>query len=209
MTNFLKTIILSIALAFTGFMFSACNEVSLERVEIVGLTTDSVVVGQTFELSVVFKPENATDKRVEWWTPSSDFINMQVLTNDYVVIEALAVGQAIVYVRAFDGNFTDSITISIVAGSLSLKFQDSVNGLVQRDYDGNPQEVKVVGNYANVEYYYKKTTETEFTTQAPTDVGTYDIRAEVNSANYVGSCEGTLEILPQEIEVHAINKEIT
>ena len=208
MKNIIKGIILSLFIVVTGFIFTGCDEVSLEKIQIVGLPTENIVVGQTFELSVVFEPENASDKRCEWWTPSNDIIKMEVIAEEYVTIETLAIGEAIVYARAFDGNLTDSVTINVTSGTLNLRFQGSVNGVVTRNYNGQPQEVMVAGGYDNVNYLYRKNGETEYSTTAPTNVGTYDIRAEVNTQNYSGFCEGTLTILPQEIMIYAINKEI-
>ena len=209
MKNIFKGLMLSLFVALTGFMFVGCDEVTLEKIQIVGLPTENIVVGQTFELSVVFEPENATDRRCEWWTPSNDIIKMEVISQEYVVIEALSIGEAIVYARAFDGNLTDSVTINVTAGAVNLRFEGSVNGVVTRNYNGQPQDILVVGNYDNVNYFYRKNGETDYVSTAPTDVGVYDIRAEVLTQNFSGACEATLTILPQQIIIYAINKEIT
>ena len=209
MTNLFKGIILTMFIAVTGFIFAGCDDVPLEGIQIEGLPTETIVVGQTFELRAVFDPINATDQRVQWWTPNNDIIRMDEISETIVSIETLNTGSAVVYLRAYDGNFTDSVTINVSAGTLTLRFQGSVNGVVTRDYNGEPQQMQVVGVTDNVTYLYRLQGETEYTTEAPINAGTYDIRAEINSENYVGSCDGTLQILPQEIQVQANNREIS
>ncbi len=208
MAKILKGFMLTLFIVVAGFALAGCDEVALEGIEIEGVPTETIVVGQTFELRAVFDPTNATDQRVDWWTPNNDIIDMQVLSSTIVSIETIGIGTAVVYARAYDGNFTDSVTLQVEAGALSLRFQGSVNGVVTRDYNGEPQQMQVVGIEENVTYLYRLQEQTEYTTQAPTDVGTYDIRAEVNSPNFTGSTDAVLQILPQEIRVEANNREV-
>ena len=208
MTNYIKGIILTVLIALTGVIMSACNEVGLKSIQIVGLPTEEIVVGQTFELNVVFNPDNATDKRVEWWTPQNNIIKLTQISDEFVSIETLTAGVATVFVRSYDGNMTDSVVINVSAGTLNLKFQGSVNGVVTREYNSEPQTVLVNQNYDGIKYLYKLQGQEEFTEVAPTDVGTYDIRAEINTSSYQGYCEGVLNILPCQIDIEVNNKEV-
>ncbi len=208
MTNAVKGIILSIIIGIVGFFMSACGEVALKEIKIVGLPSGEIVVGQIFTLSVVCLPDNTTDKRVEWEMPQNDVVHMQKISQDYVNIEAINTGRIIITVRAYDGNLTDSIEIVVTSNEVEMNFNDAVNGVITREYNGEPQEV--TANFASddIVYYYKEQGQTEYTTVAPTYVGTYDIKAEMNSDNYTGSCEGVLQILPRQINVRADNKEV-
>lgn len=210
MKNVINGLLLTICMTLVGVLFVGCNEVALKKIEIVGLPNEQIMVGQTFELSVVFSPDNTTDKRVTWSTPSNDVIRMEQISDTYVVIETLKTGQAIVYVQAHDGDLSDSVVINVASGTLNLRFQGAVNGVVTRTYNGQPQEMTVVGMNADedITYLYRRSGETEYTSDAPKDVGTYDIRAEINSQNFTGSCEGSLQILPQDIFINAMDKEI-
>ncbi len=209
MTNYIKSLLVAFVLTITGLLMSGCDEVALKKIQIVGLPSETIVVGQTFELNVVFEPDNATDKRVEWWTPQNNIIRMEQISDEFVKIEAINVGSAMVYVRSFDGNLTDSVQIDVMAGTLSLRFQGSVNNVVTRQYNAQPQSVLVNQAYDGVRYLYRLQGESEYTEVAPTNAGTYDIRAEVDTVSYQGYCEGVLNILPQTITIQAINKEIS
>lgn len=207
MKNFLKYFGLSLAIFFTSLMFVGCNEVSLDDIEIEGLPSQTVAVGETFELQVVFKPETASDKRVEWWTPQNDLIKIEEISDTLISVETLGAGRITIFARALDGNITKSVTFEITTGSLNLRFGEAINGVITRTYNATPQAVEVTNDYDNVVYEYIKEGESVATTTPPTDAGTYMVKASVNTANYVGESIVTLVIEPQTIEVKADNKE--
>ncbi len=207
MKNFVKYFGLSLAVFFASLMFVGCNEVSLDDIEIEGLPSQTVVVGETFELQVIFKPETASDKRVEWWTPRNDLIKIEEISDTLISVETLGAGRITIFARALDGNITKSVTFEITTGSLNLRFGEAINGVITRTYNAAPQAVEVTNDYDNVVYEYLKQGESVATTTPPTDAGTYTVKASVNTANYVGESIVTLVVQPQTIEVKADNKE--
>ncbi|WP_238442406.1 Ig-like domain-containing protein, partial [Desulfofalx alkaliphila] len=69
--------------------------------------------GQTVQLNVVVEPSNAADKSVTW---SSD--NESVATvNEDGLVTAVGVGTATITVTTNEGNFTDSITVTVTEAS--------------------------------------------------------------------------------------------
>ncbi len=207
MKNFVKYFGLSLVVFFASLMFVGCNEVSLDDIEIEGLPSQTVVVGETFELQVVFKPETATDKRVEWWTPRNDLIKIEEISDTLISVETLGAGRITIFACALDGNITKSVTFEITTGSLNLRFGEAVNGVITRTYNAAPQAVEVTNDYDNVVYEYLKQGESVATTTPPTAAGAYTVKASVNTANYVGESIVELVIQPQTIEVKADNKE--
>lgn len=206
MKTFLKYFGLAVAVFVASIMFVGCDDVSLDSIEIEGLPSEVMSVGETFELQVVFHPENATDKRVEWWTPQNDLIKLDKVTDTLVSVETLGAGNITILARALDGNLTASVSFEITTGSLNLRFGEAVNGEITRTYNAQPQQVEVSNLLDGVVYTYQKDGETQASLTAPTNVGRYTVTASVNSLNYNGKSEVTLVILPQTIEVRADNK---
>lgn len=206
MKNLFKYFGVMLAVIVASIMFVGCDEVSLEGIEIEGLPSEVVSVGETFELQVVFNPENATDKRVEFWTPQNDLIRLEQVTETLVSVETIGAGQITVFARALDGNLAASVTFTIITGSLNLMFGEAVNGVITRTYNAQPQQVEIVNPFDGVIYTYTKEGETQGSTTAPTDVGRYTVTASVDSTSYIGQCEATLVVLPQMLEVRADGK---
>lgn len=206
MKNLFKYFGVILAVVVASIVFVGCDEVSLESIEIEGLPSEVVSVGETFELQVVFNPENATDKRVEFWTPQNDLIRLEQVTDTLVSVETLGAGQITVFARALDGNLVASVTFTIITGSLNLMFGEAVNGVITRTYNAQPQQVEIVNPFDGIIYTYTKEGETQGDTSAPTDVGRYKVTASVDSTSYIGQCEATLVVLPQTLEVRADSK---
>jgi hypothetical protein len=78
--------------------------------------------GETVQLTAVVEPEDATDKSVTW---SSS--NEAVATVDETgLVTAVAEGEAEITVTTNDGNYTDSITVTVV--SVPVVFTVEING---------------------------------------------------------------------------------
>ena len=207
MNSFVRYIGFSLAIFFASLMFVGCNEVSLKNIEMEGLPSQTIFVGETFELQIVFNPETTTDKRVEWWTPQNDLIEIEKINETLISVKTLGAGNITIFARALDGNITKSVTFDIATGAVDLRFEDALNGVITRTYNAEPQQVAVTNDYENVVYKYLKKGESVATATAPTSVGTYTVTASVETANYVGESTAELVIQPQVIEVKADNKE--
>ncbi len=73
----------------------------------------TVPVGGTIELQAIFVPNNASNKGVKW--KSSNPTVATVAANSNAIVTPLTTGKTTITVTTNDGNFTDSITVNVVA----------------------------------------------------------------------------------------------
>ena len=113
-------------------------------VKVTGVSLDSVnspvEVGKTVQLHATVRPANATNRALRW---SSD--NPRIATvSASGVVRGVAEGKATIYVATMDGNFTDSVEITVKDGSSVGTVKLSVDKLtIQKGFVIKPQEVEL------------------------------------------------------------------
>ena len=72
-------------------------------------------VGDTKQMTVVIKPDNATNKAVEWVSTNGAVASVNKYTGSLTAVSA---GTARIYVKALDGSrVVDSCTVTVVSGN--------------------------------------------------------------------------------------------
>lgn len=202
--NIARIIILSIALIFS-LIFSGCDEIPVKDIYIEGMP-ESITIGDSVNLKAVITPVDATDKSIDWFTPTKNLIDIEVFENDKrnATITALSVGTAMIVVSARDGNIVKTLAFQILPRDVTLTL-----GNIEREYNSFPQAVEVLNapTGAEIEYTYTLRGTEDATTQAPTEAGVYDVQARIIKGGFNGQCSGVLTIKKQEIIIQAVDKE--
>ncbi len=102
--------------ALPVFFFSACGEISVEKIEL-DVTTKTIDTGSTFKLNATITPNDATNTKLLW---SSSNSNVASVDNEGKVT-GLTAGTTVITVKTEDGGKTATCSVTVVPAVVNVE----------------------------------------------------------------------------------------
>jgi len=106
---------------------SGCTPTAPEIVKITGINileeNQTMELGDEIQLTAIITPENATDKRIEWVSDDNNIAKV----NETGMVNAISKGKTNITVITKDGDFSDTIKISVISQSTQPSEDDNID----------------------------------------------------------------------------------
>lgn len=102
--------------ALPVFFFSACGEISVEKVEL-DVTTKTIDTGSTFKLNATITPNDATNTKLLWSSSNSDVASV----DDEGKVTGLTAGTTVITVKTEDGGKTATCSVTVVPAVVNVE----------------------------------------------------------------------------------------